>query len=734
MILNWQRAKNTGLLIVLLFSISCAPGEEPKSGKKEAVVESIDVVNGNSGHNRWKYFGHQQDHLYNHFAEKAFHLLEKRAEKIAGIETLNDWKIRQSEIEEKLNKIIGPFPDKTPLNAQVLRSAQKDGYRIEYIVFESVPEFYIPSALFIPDELEQKAPTILFVNGHTDTAFRDELYQQVIINLVKKGFVVFTYDPTGQGERLQYFDENTGKSKIGGSVEEHFHVGNQAFIQGGSFAKYVIWDGIRAIDYLMSRDEVDTTRLGVAGHSGGGTQTAYISAFDDRVHAAAPSNYITSHKRLIQSIGLQDAEQNFYQGIFHGIDHADLLAVRAPKPTLVMTTSRDFFSIQGARETAREVSRIYQAYDRTSHFGLVEDNDNHTYTRNNRESLYAFFQKHLNNPGDASDMEVEFLTGTDLKVTKTGQIATDYDGKNVFDLITEEKAYQIDASKEISQHDTKSLLAIVETSKKMSGYQAPETNLDPVNAGGHQRNGYTIENHFIKGTGDYVIPFLLFRPEKATKEAVLYLDPEGKSTKAGIGGELENLVKQGKMVLVPDLIGFGEMGLNNKLTNTLWYLAMSVGESFTGTWTSDLTRLTLFLKEHEQITEITGIAHKFLSPVLLHAAAYDSSIGSVILAEPYISYRSIVSSEFYDHDYYLSAVPGSIKHYDLPDLAASLAPRKLMILGPTDGAGDYLSSETSNHELAVVQNHYKEFDALENLKIVTGQLPDRQYQIQEWIR
>ena len=733
MIKNLRGVSNIIYSIIILFSASCSSEEKPTS-QKNIIDNSNYVVNGSQGHNRWKYYSHQPDHFYNHFAGKAFRFLEQRAEKIAAIKTLDDWKNRQAEIKNKLNKIIGPFPDKTPLNAQVLRTVQKDGYRIEYIVFESVPKFHIPSAMFIPDGIEQKAPTILFVNGHTDIAFRDELYQQVIINLVKKGFTVFTYDPTGQGERLQYFDENTGKSKIGGSVAEHFHVGNQAFILGGSFAKYVIWDGIRAIDYLVSRKEVDVTRLGVAGHSGGGTQTAYISAFDDRVYAAAPSNYTTSHKRLIQSIGLQDAEQNFYQGIFHGIDHADLLAVRAPKPTLVMTTSRDFFSIQGARETVREVSRIYQAYDRSSDFSLVEDNDNHTYTRKNREALYAFFQKHLNNPGDATDNEVEFLTGSDLQVTKTGQISTDFEGKNVFDLISKEIDPSIKASHGDKGYDTKSLLAMVETSKKMSGYQEPSTSLDPVYAGGNQRNGYTVENHFIKGAGDYVIPFLLFRPERPTNDAVLYLDPEGKSPNAGIGGELEALVKQGKMVLAPDLIGYGEMGLNNKLTNTLWYLTMSVGESLTGTWASDLNRLTRFLKEQEQITKIIGIAHSVLSPVLLHAAAYDSSINTVILSEPYISYRSIVASEYYNPDFYLSAVPGAIKHYDLPDLAASLAPRKLMILGPTDGAGDFLSAETANSEFAGVKNHYKKYDALENVEIFSGQLPDSHRQIMEWIR
>ena len=126
------------------------------------------------------------------------------------------------------------------------------------------------------------------------------MYQQPLLNLVKKGFIVLAIDPIGQGERLQYFDPVKGESTIGSSTLEHSYPSVQVFLIGKSVARYFIWDGIRGIDYLVSRKEVDPKRIGVHGLSGGGTQTAYISALDERVVASAPAGYITSYRRLLE--------------------------------------------------------------------------------------------------------------------------------------------------------------------------------------------------------------------------------------------------------------------------------------------------------------------------------------------------------------------------------------------------------------------------------------------------
>src|SRR5437773_8185824 len=130
---------------------------------------------------------------------------------------------------------------------------------------------------------------------------------------------------------------------------------------GDHLARYTIWDGMRALDYLLSRKEVDPARIGLTGNSGGGTHTAYIAALDDRIQVAAPSCYITSWHLMLDTIGPQDAEQTFPLWLQEGFDYPDYLYAFVPKPYLLLSAIRDFFPIAGARETFAEAEKVYSA-------------------------------------------------------------------------------------------------------------------------------------------------------------------------------------------------------------------------------------------------------------------------------------------------------------------------------------------------------------------------------------
>src|SRR5207244_1010238 len=158
-------------------------------------------------------------------------------------------------------------------------------------------------------------------------------YQKACALLALNGLAALCYDPIDQGERFQLLDE-AGKPLIGGT-SGHSMIGVGSMLLGQNTARFEIWDGIRAIDYLQSRKDIDPKKIGCLGNSGGGTQTAYLVALDDRISAAAPSCYITSFERLIATIGPQDAEQNIFGQLAGGLDHADYLMLRAPTPTLV---------------------------------------------------------------------------------------------------------------------------------------------------------------------------------------------------------------------------------------------------------------------------------------------------------------------------------------------------------------------------------------------------------------
>ncbi|NIA31559.1 MAG: prolyl oligopeptidase family serine peptidase, partial [Actinobacteria bacterium] len=495
----------------------------------------------------------------------------------------------------------------------------------------------------------------------------------------------------------------------------------QCFISGSSQARYMIWDGIRAVDYLLTRKEVDPQRIGITGRSGGGTQSAYIAAFDERILATAPECYITSMRRLWESFGPQDAEQNFYHGIAEGIDHADLLEVRAPKPALMITTTRDFFSIQGARETAREVRKAYQAFGKENNFSMVEDDSVHASTRKNREAMYAFFQKHLNLPGNPTDEDVDILPAKELTVTKTGQVSTSLGGETVFSLNkkqAEKELQKLDASR---KSPNAHLEQVRDAAEKLAGYIPPLKSPDAVFTGRFQHRDYALEKYFIPGEGDYPIPFLLMVPHKGEKHpALLYLNPEGKSAAANSGGKMEWFAKRGYVVLAPDLLSFGEMGPGafhgdayhfkmGKASYNMWFASILIGRSITGMLAGDIDRLVNYLLTRNDVnaTKISALARGDLCPALAHTAAFDKRISRVALFAPLLSYRSLVVNEYYQPHYILISVAGAPTAYDLPDLYALIAPRKLLLVNPADQDGKDVSREQLHRDMKIVKTAFE---------------------------
>ncbi|MCU0456290.1 MAG: acetylxylan esterase [Bacteroidales bacterium] len=631
---------------------------------------------------KWLQYTDAQNSLYHYLSDQAFFMLQARKEKIAGLNTLAGWQQRQTQIKDILNDIVGPFPEKTPLNARIVRTVDKGSYRIEHIIFESQPRFYVTSSLYIPAGLKKQSrnPAIIYCSGHSAEGYRSTVYQHVILNLVKKGFIVFAFDPVGQGERLEYFDSKTGKSSVGGPTSEHSYPGAQAFLTGSSQARYMIWDGIRAVDYLLTRKEVDPSRIGITGRSGGGTQSAYIAAFDDRILAAAPENYLTSYTRLLQTIGPQDAEQNFFRFIFHGLDHPDFLIVRAPRPALMITTTGDMFSIQGAIETEKEVHRIYRAYGMEGNFSRAEDDAGHASTLKNREAIYAFFRKHLNNPGSSRDEETVPPSAEELRVTPAGQVSASLQGETVFSINLREAEKLRQVLDEKRKTPEKFLPDAVASARMLSGYIEPLTNSDPVFTGRIIRGEYSIEKYFIQGEGDYVIPYLVFKPAHPAGKAMIYLHPSGKSAEASAGGEIEKFVKKGITVYAPDLQGIGEMGPGTLrgdayfrgVSHNLWYTSLLVGRSIVGILAGDLNRLAKTAREEEKSTLIIGYAKKEMASVLLHAAALGRDFDRVVIPEQYSSFMSIAVTRFYDPTLIMTSVPGALQKYDLPDLENSL--------------------------------------------------------------
>jgi len=664
-----------------------------------------------------------------------------REGEIAKLKTKSDWLKRQALVKEKLLKLVGPFPEKTPLNARITGVLYKDGYRVEKIVYESMPNFYVTGCLFIPDKINGKVPAVLNVIGHNQEAFRAELYQKVLLNLVRKGTIVLAIDPVGQGEHVQYYDSSINFSSIGYTVIEHCYLGNQCFLSGVSPCRYFIWDGIRGIDYLLTRDDVDPERIGLTGFSGGGTITAYIAAFDERVKVSVPCSWSTASRRQLETKGVQDAETIFVRGVAEGLTFEDLLEVRAPKPTLLTFVSRDqYLSIQGARESLREAKKAYTLLGYENNLDLVEDDFEHWMTPKIRLKIYEFFMHHFDLPGDPAEEDVTIIPATELTVTPTGQISTSLGGDMVFDVNkreTEELIKNLEKSrKDIARH----LNGVLVKAKDISGYAVSEVSeYEPVLNGSYQREGYTVGKYAIKGEGDYVIPLLLFVPDVIAGKhpALVFLHPEGKVAEALPGGEIEKLVRKGYIVAAVDVMGIGET--RNTATRQFGpgYTAVLIGRSVVGIQAGDIVRTVAYLKSRNDVdnSKVGAVAVGETCLPLIHAAAFEPSIDNVTLIGSPISYRSIAMNRFYEiglienegggiwHPYEIDfswGIAGVLTGYDLPDLIGCIAPRKVVFTGLQNQRLEPASAELIEKDAAFPQLVYSSKNAPGNLKIVSS--------------
>ena len=675
----------------------------------------------------WQYYSDAENSLYKYFCSVGFQQLEERKTVIDKLQSKGDWIKRQEDVREKLLDIIGPFPEKTPLNINVTGIIHMEGYRVEKLIYESQPGYYVTSALFIPDNLKGRAPAILNPIGHSTMSFRRDIYQHTIINLVKKGFIVLTYDQIGQGERLQYYEKESGKSRFG-STQEHSYPGAQCFISGYSPAKYFIWDGIRGIDVLLSRKEVDPDRIGLTGLSGGGTSTAFIGAIDDRILAAAPECFITNYNYLFKSRGPQDAEQNLFQLIYNGLDHPDLIEARAPKPTLIMSTTRDFFSIQGARETFQEAGRAFTALGAEVNLQMTEEDHVHGFTRKNREAMYAFFQKHLDNPGDASDHEVETIPAEEFRVTETGQLATSLKGETIYSLnkkIVEKQVSVLESKRaRINEH----LPGVPEAAAGISGFSFPEKFDHEIFSGRYVNNNYKLEKYLIPGSGEYMIPLALFVPsENNKKEAILLLHEKGKNYAANNDSLAKQLVANGYTVLLGDLPGIGELGPGylkgdayiESISYNLWFAGILTGKSIVGLRAEDISRMSHFIKTNlSGYHSVSAISSGALGSEILHAAVFDSTIQNVCLVQPFLSFADIALTHEYLPGFIPSTVAGAIAEYDLADLMAVLCPRKLLIINPLSGNGAMADEKMAGENLAFPVSAYANQDRSKNFSFV----------------
>ncbi|MHC4581240.1 MAG: alpha/beta hydrolase family protein, partial [Planctomycetota bacterium] len=344
-------------------------------------------------------------------------------ERRAALMTRADAEAYVRQVREKIQQSFGPWPEKTPLKPRTTGTVERDAYKIENIIFESRPNFLVTANLYIPKGRAFPLPGVVGTCGHSATGKMINLYQSFAQGLARQGYVVLIYDPIGQGERLQYPDENL-KSKVGVGVREHLYAGNQQFLVGEFIGSWRAWDGIRALDYLLTRDEVDPKHIGVTGNSGGGTMTTWLAGVERRWTMAAPSCFVTTFRRNTENELPADTEQCPPLALALGLDHSDFLAAMAPRPVIILAKEKDYFDARGSEEAYRRLSDLYGLLGAAENVELFIGPSYHGYSQENREAMYKMFNRATGISETHAEPELVIEKDETLYCAPQGQVCT----------------------------------------------------------------------------------------------------------------------------------------------------------------------------------------------------------------------------------------------------------------------------------------------------------------------
>ena len=605
-------------------------------------------------------------------------------ERYDTLKTVADIELYQQERKDFFWQQLGKMWEHTPLNPLVVKSFSKgtpgkDAYRVETILFESVPDFFVTGAIFLPDEtkFQPPYPTVLIVCGHANDAKAFPQYQGVAALAATHGLAAFIIDPIDQGERSQQLQED-GTPLLRG-VPAHNALGPGSILLGRNSATFMVWDMIRAIDYLESRPDVDSNRIGVTGNSGGGTQTSYIMALDDRVYAAAAFCYLCSlYGKMMTTIGPQDAEQNIFGQAGFGMDHVDYCIMRAPRPTLIGTTTGDFFPVEDAWATARNAQRIYDRLGYSEKMSITEADGPHGWHKTLREAAVRWMLRWLANRDEmifeAADQPS--CTREELLCTPRGEVLLLDGARSAFDLnrdYNDELCAVRTARAEIQSNDElRTTIRIVAGVRQLDDIPTLSIAADSLSTEESELDTVASAEQFtyLAEDGNIMLPAIRYTPKTESTGTIIYLNDSGKTTSMD---RLNELATEGKTVVAVDLRGLGQtQGVgatyyNHDLFGTDgidYYFAYLFGKSYVGMRTEDLLAVA-----REQVQPVKVVADgEVAGMTALHAVALEPAlIKGVTLDSPIRTWCDFVQSGSTPYPI-TNIVHGALLFYDVPEL------------------------------------------------------------------
>lgn len=580
----------------------------------------------------------------------------------------------QQQLRAAYRQLLGDLPAKTPLHPVVMGRLQQDGYHIEKIIYQGVPRHHVTASLYIPSG-KGPFPGLLLFCGHEPEAKATPSYQQTAILLARKGFVVLMIDPVSQGERHQLTD-STGHPLTRGGTTEHTLLNAAAALVGSSVAAYELWDNEQGLEYLLTRKEVDTTRIGCLGNSGGGTQTTYFMAFDSRIKAAAVCSYITTRERTFELAGPLDGCVQMPNEGKMGMEITDYMHLFAPKPLLVLSGRYDFVDYTGAQQAYSEAKQCYTTLGAIDHVQLVTVDDGHGISQPKREAAARWFRKWFyKDDQPVREAPAAILPSDSLFATTSGEVNSSFPGEVTVQQHILQTANTL-AGKRQQFLRTVTNKTFADTLRRLLGITQREQVL-AEHTGAIQQSAWKAEKLLLRCNDQPPLPVVLIRPSAAVEEILICLHDEGKKKLLDSTALIQSYLKKRYALLLPDLRGMGETADNPEFNHPKFYnkeyrnaiSSLHLGKPLLGQRVTDLQILLDFLKADPLFSKcsITVKASGLTALIALHAAAVDERINHLQVDHYLPSFLNIIN-DVIGKNGYSYVIPGVLQYYDVPDL------------------------------------------------------------------
>jgi dienelactone hydrolase len=636
--------------------------------------------------------------MANDSRERFLHTLLKRFDTLRAVDRLPEsaeaWQSQRTALRQHLLASLGDFPtEKCPLEPRVLGELARDGYRVEKVVFQTLHGVLMTANAYVPQG-EGKRPAVLCVHGHWKGAKQDPVPQARCIGLAKLGFFVLAVDAFGAGERGigkalgEYHGEMTGATLLP---------------LGMPLPGLQVYENMRAVDYLQSRPEVDGTRIGITGASGGGNQTMYAGALDERFGCVVPTCSVGTYRSYL---GAACCVCELVPDAMTYTEEWAILALVAPRALLVQNATRDAFqfSVGEAQQSIAKAQHVYRLQGHAGKIAHTIFESGHDYNRPMREAMYGWMTLHLKGEGQGNPIPEPPVQPEDPETLRCYPGETRPD-----DFMTLPRFAAQQAAKQIAEHraawpthlemwkthtlQTRQILR----SGVLGGGDWTDWRvslLEETKTDGMRRLRYQTEPGLeltllgqpgARGRGTYLVLDLAGSDHARTQPLVQELEQGGATVWCA------DLRASGRHALAGDTIG--KAPDHNSAEWSIW-----TGRPLLGQWIADAAVAVEAVHRHsQQPTEgspagsVTVVGLGPASMIALGVGIYDPRVQRVVMVQGLASFRTETP---YTGQWMGLFAPGILRDAgDIPQLAALLAPRKLVIAGGVRGDGTALAPE-----------------------------------------